>query len=304
MSVKAVGSIIGQTLQRFTEERAHHLGAALAFYTMISLTPLLLVLVGVAGQVFGAEAARGEIVAQIEGAVGQEAAVLIENALRQAGEEEGGRTATLLGVLGLIVGATTVFAQLKMALNAIWGVEPPRGLGFVGSVKNFLVTRVLVFAVLLGIGFLLLVSLVSSAMISAAAAYFNEFLPLPAGTLRLLNMGLSLVIITFVFAYLYRAVPDVRIRWNDVWVGAVVTAVLFTVGKELIGLYLGQSSVGSAYGAAGSLVVLLVWLYYSAQIFFLGAVLTRVYALHSGAEWSTRRGFRIVRSRNREETGT
>lgn len=293
MKLKEVGSLVAEGVTQFLEARGPRLGAALAFYTMISLTPLLVVVVGVAGLVYGEGAARSEIVAQIGGTIGPEAAELVDNALGSADAQQQGLTAAILGVIALLVGATTVFANLKVALNDLWRVQPPPAPSLLVSIRRFLLSRVLVFAVVLGIGFLLLASLVASTAIEAAATYFDEQLPLPAGTLRLINIGLSLVIVTLLFAYLYRTVPDVWVAWSDVWFGAFVTAVLFTLGKYLIGLYLGGASVGSAYGAAGALVVLLVWVYFSAQIFFLGASLTRVYAERFGSRWQTRRGFQF-----------
>lgn len=294
MSPRAIVDLIGGGVQLFVEERGPRLGAALAFYTVISLTPLLMVLVGVAGALYGEDTVRSEIIAQIGATIGPEAAELVDEALGRADARQQGRVAALIGLGALLVGATTVFAQLKMGLNDLWHVRPPKAPSPLAAVRQFLVTRVLVFAVVLGIGFLLLLSLVASAAIEAMATYFDDLLPLPAGTLRLLNLGLSLVLMTLLFAYLYRAVPDVRIRWRDVWFGAIVTSVLFNVGRHAIGIYLGGASVGSAYGAAGALVVLLVWVYFSAQIFFFGAALTRVYAERFGSHWTPRRGFETV----------
>jgi len=293
MKVKTLGSILSEGVTMFIEERGPRLGAALAFYTVISLTPLLVVVVGVAGLLYGEGAARAEIVGQIAETVGPEAAELVDGALGRADARQQGRTAALLGLAALLVGATTVFANLKVALNDLWHVRPPKTEGAVAAIRQFLFSRVLVFAVVLGIGFLLLASLIASAGIEAMATYFDEQLPLPAGTLRLVNLGLSFVLVSLLFAYLYRAVPDVRVAWGDVWFGAAVTGVLFTLGKQLIGIYLGGASVGSAYGAAGALVVLLVWVYFSAQIFFLGASLTRAYAERLGSHWHTRRGFEM-----------
>jgi len=292
MSPREAGAVLAQAGRQFIENKTPRLGAALAFYTVISLTPLLMVAVGVAGWVFGAEAARGEIVGQIEWAVGREAAVLVETALREAGREGQGRTAAILGVIALLVGASTVFVHLKGALNDIWGVTPRENTGgMLRAAGTFLRTRALVFAVVLGIGLLLLATLVLNAALEASVTFFDEHLPLLPGTLRLANAGATLAVVTVLFAYIYRAVPDVWIRWREVWFGAFVTALLFTLGRQLIALYLGRASVGSAFGAAGSFVVLLVWVYYSTQIFFFGAELTKAYALRHGSHWRVRRGF-------------
>ena len=257
---QSVGEMLGETVARFFADQAPRLGAALAYYTVISLAPLLLVFVGIMGQVLGREAARGEIVGQIDGTIGPEAAELVQQALEAAGRDHSGIVATVVGAVGLFIGATTVFANLSGSLNEIWGVEPVPGEGgLLGSIRNFFVNRLTTFAALVGIGFLLLVSFLLSAWIEAAATFFAEELPVPPGTLRLVNLVVSLGVVTLLFAYIYRTIPDVRLAWRDVFTGAFITALLFTLGKYLIGLYLGRSSVGSAYGAAGALVVLLVW---------------------------------------------
>jgi membrane protein len=297
-ALKRIGSIVAEAVQHFGENHVPRLAAALAFYTVISLTPLLLVVVGVAGQIYGEEAARGELVEQIEGAIGTEAAVLVENALSGAEAAGRGVMATIIGIIALIIGATTLFANLKGALNSIWGVEERTQTGgLIGAVREFLVTRLLVFLIVIGVGVLVLLSLVATTVIEAAATFFDDQLPLPPGTLRLINTVASLGIMTVLFAYVYRAVPDVRVQWRHVWFGAIVTAVLFTVGKHFIGLYLGRGTVGTAYGAAGALVVLLVWVYYSSMIFFFGAQLTKVYASRHGSRWRARRGFRLSMGR-------
>ncbi len=295
MTLKAIGGMMGKTITQFMEDNAPRLGAALAYYTVISLAPLLLVFVGVIGQVLGRDAARGEIVGQVEAAIGPEAADLVQQAIEAASQDNSGLIATVVGVFALFIGATTVFANLNGSLNTIWGVEPvPGEAGLLRQVRTFFVYRLFTFAALLGIGFLLVVSLGVSAGIETAATYFADRLPVPPAALRLLNIALSLGVMTVLFAYIYRAIPDVRLAWRDVFSGAFITAVLFTLGKFLIGLYLGRSSVGSAYGAAGALIVLLVWIYYSAQIFFLGAEFTQVYASHRGNLFRPAPGFRMT----------
>lgn len=302
MNLKVIGGLLGETVTRFAADNAPRLGAALAYYTVISLAPLLLVFVGIIGQVLGREAARGEIVEQVRGTIGPEAAELVQQAIEAAGQDSSGLVATVVGVVALFLGATTVFANLNGSLNTIWGVEPVPGEGgLLRAVRNFFVNRLTTFAAVVGIGFLLLVSLGVSAGIEAASRFFADQLPVPPGTLRLVNLVVSVGVVTFLFAYIYRAIPDVRIAWRDVFTGAFITAVLFTLGKYLIGLYLGNSSVGSAYGAAGSLVVLLVWIYYSALIFFLGAEFTQVYARHRGNPFEPSPGFRMAERADAEE---
>ena len=303
MPLKSILGMLGETVTRFVADNAPRLGAALAYYTVISLAPLLLVFVGIMGQVLGREAARDEIVGQINEAIGPEASELVRQALEAAVQDNSGVVATVVGAVVLFIGATTVFVNLSGSLNVIWGVEPVPGEGgLLHQVRDFFVNRLTTFAALLGIGFLLLVSFVVSAWIEAAAAYFADQLPVPPGTLRLVNIAVSLGVVTLLFAYIYRTIPDVRLAWRDVFTGAFITAVLFTLGKYVIGLYLGRSSVGSAYGAAGALIVLLVWIYYSSLIFFLGAEFTQVYANRRGSALQPVEGFQKVGAPKREGT--
>jgi membrane protein len=284
--------VLGEAVSEFLSDGAPRLGAALAYYTVVSLAPLLLVFVGVMGQVLGREAARGEIVGQIDGTIGPEAAELVQQALEAAGRDNSGVVATVVGAVVLFIGATTVFVNLNGSLNTIWGVEPEPGQGgLLRQVGNFFLNRLTTFVALLGIGFLLLVSFIASAGIEAAASFFSDQLPVPPGTLRLVNIGVSLGVVTLLFAYIYRTIPDVRLDWHDVFAGAFITASLFTLGKYFIGLYLGNTSVGSTYGAAGALIVLLVWVYYSALIFFFGAEFTQVYANRRGSALRPAAGF-------------
>jgi membrane protein len=294
MKLKQIGSLFLEAADRFSADMAPRLGAALAFYATISLAPVVLLITAVAGQVFGEEAVRGEIVDQIADVVGLEAAVLIENAIRSAALEADAWVMTLVGAFGLLLAASTLFVNLKMALNTIWGIEPTREGGFVVAIKAFVLRRVIVFGVILGLGFVLIVTVLASTAIEAVGVLFDEVLPVPSIALRGLNALISLGVLTVLFAYIYRTLPDVRIQWNEVWLGALVTAILFTIGKELIAFYMAHSAVGSAYGAAGALIVLLVWIYYSAQIFFFGAELTQVYVMRYGSGWRARRGFHIT----------
>jgi membrane protein len=244
--------------------------AALAFYTIFSLAPVLVVVIALAGAVYGEEAVRGQIVSEFQGLMGRDAALLVQEVLKSAARPASGRIATVAGIFTLLFGATGVFAQLQDALNRIWGVAPKPRAVFTTLLRK----RLLSFAILLGIGFLLLVSLVMSAGLTAAGRWLERFVSVEI--LQVTNFLVSFLVITLLFALIYRVLPDVRLDWQDVWVGALLTSLLFVMGKTLIGLYLGRTGMASAYGAAGSLVVVLLWVYYSALIFFFGAEITHI----------------------------
>jgi membrane protein len=268
-----------QTFQEFGADKVPRLAAALAYYTAFSIAPLLLVVIGIAGLAFGEEAVRGELDNQIAGVVGRQTASVVQELVASANQPGQGLIATIIGVVTLILGAAGVFGQLQDALNTIWGVEgTPQG-GIWGILKS----RLLTFAMLLVIGFLLMVSLVVSAVLSSLNTMVLSRLPLGEVGTQLLNNGISFAVITVLFALIYKVLPQADIRWRDVFIGAAVTSLLFTIGKYLIGLYLGNSTVSSSFGAAGSFVVLLLWIYYSAQILLLGAEFTQVYARMYGA---------------------
>jgi membrane protein len=270
--------LVKDTVKAWSEDNVPRLGAALAFYTLLSLAPLLVVATAVAGLTFGEQAARGQLVAQIKDSVGPEGAAAIQTMLANAYHPAAGIWATVLSGVVLLVGATGLFAELQGTLNTIWGVEPKGGSGVWGAIKG----RLLSFVLVLFIGLLLLALVVLSAVLAAAGRYAGD-VGLPDGVvLRVLDFAVSLGVATLLFAAIYKVLPDAHIRWGDVWVGALVTACLFTLGKYLIGLYLGQSSVASSYGAAGSLAVFLIWVYYSTQILLLGAEFTKVYAGRCG----------------------
>lgn len=255
-------------------DNVSRLAAALAYYTVFSLAPLLVIVVAVAGFVFGEEAARGEIVRQIQSLIGREGAEMVEALIRDAARPGAGIVATVLGLLALALGATGTFAQLQGGLNTVWEVAPRSG----RVLRSLVRTRILSFAMVLGVGFLLLVSLVVTAALQAFGAYLEARLPELLVPLGVLNAVLSFVIITLLFAMIYRTLPDAVVAWRDVWLGSAITSGLFALGKHVIGLYLGNSSVGSAYGAAGTVVILLLWVYYSAQIFYFGAEIAQVHA--------------------------
>jgi len=256
------------------------MGAALAYYTTFSLAPLLIVVIGVAGLIFGANAARGEIVTQIEGMVGPEGAKTIQTLLASASRPSSSILASVIGVMTLFLGASSVFAELQAALDRIWRAPALQySEGWWGLIRS----RLLTFGIVVAIGFLLLVSLAISAALSAVGRWGNTLFPGWDSVLQVLNQMTSFAITTMLFAAAYRILPRVRIEWSDVWVGSIVTAALFTAGKYLIGLYIGRASISSAFGAAGSLVVILVWVYYSAQVFLLGAEFTWVFAHSHGS---------------------
>ncbi len=260
-----------RTVEAWTEDYAPSMGAALSYYALFSIAPMLLIVIGVAGYFFGEQAARGEIFGQIADLIGPQGARAVESLVASARKPESGVLAALIGAALLVTGATTVFGELQNALDRIW--RAPARVQAKGWWK-LLRTRVLSFGMILGIAFLLMVSLVLSAVVSALGDWWG---------LHALDVLLSFALTTVLFAMIYKVIPRVRIAWRDVWMGAAVTAALFAIGKWLIGLYIGRSSAASAFGAAGSLVVLMLWVYYSSQIFLLGAEFTRLYAEEHGS---------------------
>ncbi len=279
MNPKALFELLKGAYNDWSEDKAPRLGASLAYYTVFSLAPLLLIVITIAGLVFGQEAVQGQIVAQIGGLVGDEGAEAIQQMIVGASKPRTGAIATGIGIATLLFGASGVFGALHDALNTIWEVEPKPGRGVLGMIKD----RFLSFTMVLGVGFLLLVALVVSAGLAALGELMRGLLPVPEWVLHVVNVIVAFGITTLLFALIYKILPDVEIRWSDVWTGAAFTALLFTIGKFLLGLYLGKGAVGSAYGVAGSLIVILLWIYYSAQILFFGAEFTQVYANKYGS---------------------
>jgi membrane protein len=261
------------------------LGAALAYYTVFSLAPVLVIAIAVAGAVFGQEAAQGEIVSQIRGLVGEEGATAIQSLIESAGRQSAGGRATFIGLLVLLFGSTSAFSQLQSALNKIWEVPPQARTGIWEVIR----ARFLSFAAVLGTGFLLSVSLVLSAAVAAFGRYGWGWVPAIGPMLELADFIGSMLVHTLLFAMIFKLLPDASIRWREVWLGAGVTAGFFFVGKLAIGLYLGTSEVGAAYGAAGWVILILAWVYYSAQIVLFGAEFTRAYATRSTSPRSRRR---------------
>ena len=270
----AVWQLVRSAVSAWVDDYAASMGAALAFYTLFSIAPLLLIVISVAGLVFGQEAARGEIFGQLSGMLGDDSAKAVESMLVAVNRPGAGIVATLVGIGALVIGATTVFAELQDAMDRIWRA-PTRPQGGLWTLMR---ARLLSLGMVMGIGFLLMVSLVASAGLSALGKWWGPWFGEQAFLAQILNVVVSFGLVTVMFAMIYKVIPRVKIAWRDVWVGAALTALLFTVGKILIGVYIGRSGVASPFGAAGALVVLLLWVYYSAQIFLLGAEFTWVYS--------------------------
>jgi len=281
----------------WVEDKASRLGAALAYYTVFSLAPLLVIVIAVAGFFFGPEAAQGQIAGQIRSVVGEEGAQAVQDMIKHAQHPGASALASAVGVVILLCGAAGLFGQLQDALNTIWEIQPKPGRGVWGFIRD----RFLSFSMVLGTCFLLLVSLVISAALAALGSLFGEWQASVVG--QAVNFVVSFAVITGLFAMIFRFLPDAKIAWRDVWLGAVVTSLLFSVGKFAIGLYLGHSSVGSAYGAAGSLAVLLVWIYYSAQIFLFGGELTKAFADHFGSRIVPKENAEPVSEASRQQEG-
>lgn len=273
-NLRTIYHLFRETVNEFLEDRAPRLGAALAFYTIFSLAPLLIIVITLAGFFFDTETVRSQLLGQFQGLIGADGAELIRGMVEATREEhQRGILATGLGLVVLLFGALGVFGQLQDAFNTIWEVQPREGAGIMRLVQQ----RLLSLTMVLGVGFLLIVSLVISALLASLADFMGQILPGFDIILTLLNLLLSFGILTLLFALMFKYLPDVEIPWGKVWIGAGLTAFLFLIGQFAIGLYLGTTDVGSAFGAAGSLVILLIWVYYSTQILFFGAEFTQVY---------------------------
>jgi membrane protein len=268
-----------QAVWAWWDDNALRLGASLAYYTLFAIAPVLLVAIAIAGLAFGPEAVRGEIVTQLQGLLGRDGASAVQAMLEGASRPQSGVLATVIGSITFVFAATGAFLELQTVLNTIWRVKPRPDANLTAFVRD----RIRSFGIVLAIGFLLLVSLAISAALAAANAWIDRRAPGVPLLWQIINSIVSLAVITALFAMLYRFLPDVKLEWRDVVTGALVTAVLFTVGKQIIGLYLGQSSTASSYGAAGSVIVLLLWVYYSTQIMLVGAEFTRIYAETHGS---------------------
>jgi membrane protein len=274
--------LLKETFGEWNTDNAPRLGAALSYYTVFSLTPVLILVIAVAGVFLGHDAAQGKIVAQLTGLVGKEAAEFLQSAIVKVNQQESGLKASVIGLLTLIVGASGVMVELQGALNTVWKVLPKPAAAR-GSVKRFVRVRVVALALVISLGFLLLVSLVFSALLEGAIHWVGGFVARWAVLGYLVNYGISVGVIALFLALVFKILPDAKVAWKDVWVGATLTSVLFHLGKYAIAVYIGRAGVASTFGAAGALAVLLVWIYYSSQILLLGAEFTRSYANHFGS---------------------
>ena len=278
--VKGALYLIKDAASDWVDAKAPRLGAALSYYTVFALAPVLLVAISVAGLVFGTEAAQGQIIDQLGGLLGTDTARMVQEMLAKSAERKSGIIGTVVGVGTLLVGATAVMIELEAALDAVWKVQPLPNRGIKGLIKE----RILSLGLVLSLGFLLLVSLVTSAVLAGLGSTLEHFsFPGAAIVSQILNNALTLAVVGAFFALLFKYLPNTKIGWRDVWVGALVTSLLFHVGKIAIGIYLGRATVASTFGAAGSLAVLLVWIYYSSQIVLFGASITRLYAERYGS---------------------
>ena len=276
--------LFAQAARAWSDDYAPSMGAAISYYTVFSLAPLLVIVIAIAGAVFGREAVQGQLVAQLSGLIGHRGADLIQSLVAATSDTDKGLVAGVVSGVVLLLGATSVFAELQNALDRVWHVpasQKPKG------VFAILRSRLLSIGLILGLGFLLMVSLAVSAAVAAFGALTSDLLPGAELLLQLVNLAISFGIATVLFAMIFKLMPSTRIAWRDVWVGALTTAALFEVGKFAIGLYLGKSSMTESFAAAGSLVVLIAWVYYAAQIFLLGAEFTKVYAQAHGSRVGT-----------------
>jgi len=282
MKARDFVDLVTETIREWQKDQAARLAAALAYYATFSLAPLLVLVLAIAGLVGGRDAAQGLVMAQIQDLVGEEGREFVQSMIENAATTPTGVTASILGSVTLLVGALGAFNELQNALDRIWDVEPKPITRWSLRVQRFIFKRLLSFSMMLGIGFLLLISLVISAAVAALNEYLGRIPVFSEFVLQILHLIISLGLITLLFAMIFKFIPDIEIRWRNVWLGAAITAILFTIGKTLIGIYLGKAEVGSTFGAAGSLAVLMIWIYYSSQILFLGAEFTQVFTKRSG----------------------
>jgi membrane protein len=290
--LRAAWTLLKTTGNDFMADNSLRLAAALAYYALLSLAPLVVLAIALAGFAVDEQSARGAIARELGGVVGSEGAQAVQTIVRSAHAPTAGVLSTVVGIIVLLFGASGVFSELQSALDTVWQVAPKPGRGLKGIVRD----RLFSFAMVMGVAFLLLVSLILSAGLSAVGHFFEHLLPGGEAVWQLLNFLISLAVVSALFAVMFKTVPDAKVSWRDAWVGGAMTSVLFGIGKFLIALYLGKSSVSSAYGAAGSLVLLVIWVYYSACILLFGAQFTQAYA--------TRFGRRIEPTENAEQLAT
>ncbi|HYD33575.1 MAG TPA: YihY/virulence factor BrkB family protein [Methylophilaceae bacterium] len=279
-SIRASVGVAILTVTEWLDNRASSKAAALAFYTLFSMAPILVLAVALAGYFFGTEAAEGEMLTQLRGLVGENGAEAAQAMLAAARDKEAGLISTLIATALLIIGATTVFAELKVSLDELWEVQPKEE---ESGILSLIRTRLLSFGIVLVLGFLLMVSLVVSALLAVLENYLGNLWGLSTELFTAISWTFSFFVISFLFSVIYKMLPSIPLSWHDVWIGAIATAGLFMLGKYLIGLYLGNSGVTSSFGAAGSVIALMLWVYYSASVFFLGAEFTRIYAQRFGS---------------------
>lgn len=280
MTLRSVGRLFLEAVKGWWNHNVPRLGASLSYYTIFALAPVLLVAIAVAGAAFGEDAVRGRVVGELEDLTGRSSAQVVQQLLARSADQEAGTLASVIGGATFLLTSTGVFLELQNAFNQIWGVKAaPQA-----NVISFVRQRVISFGLVLAIGFLLLVSLAVSAALAAAGDWLSGRVPAASFAVQAGNFGISFLVVTVLFALLYKVLPDVRLEWEDVWVGGAVTALLFSIGKYLIGVYLGQTAPSSSYAAAGSFLVFLLWVYYSSQIVLLGAEFTRAWSERDGAQ--------------------
>jgi membrane protein len=298
-SPKFLFRMLKATYREWSNDQVPRMGAALSYYTIFSIAPLLVIAIAIAGFVFGEKAVQGQITSEIQGLIGPESARAVQTMIQSAHKPAHGVIATIIGVVVLLLGASGVFGEMQTALNLIWKVDISSKTG----VWNLIRQRFLSFGMVLGIGFLLLVSLMLSAGLSAAAGYLESYLHIPAAIFEAFDFVFSLAIIAALMAAIFKFLPDVKVPWGDVWIGGILTSILFTIGKFLIGFYIGKSVNMSAYGAAASVVVILAWIYYSAQLLYFGAEFTYVYSNECGSQSAIGNKERLATRRIRQLQG-
>lgn len=274
-SVKTFLSLLIKSGKGWSDDKVTVWSAALSYYTVFSLAPLVLIIVSIAGLVLGRQAVQGELMGQLSGILGESGSSFVQKTVEHSANTSANIISAVISVVTLILGATGVFGQLKQTLNVIWGIETKKSNGILGIIRD----RILSVSMILVIGFLLIISLVASSVISLIQTYFASYLPFPSSIIELINFLVSYALIAVLFSLIYKILPDVQTKWRYVLVGGALTSLLFTIGKTLLGIYIGSSSVTSTYGAAASLVVILIWVYYASQILFFGAEFTKYYAL-------------------------
>jgi membrane protein len=281
VTVKGIWQVLKDSFKGFSDDRITKLSGALAYYTVFSFGPLLIVLIFLAGIILGQDAAQGQVYSQMKDFVGPDAAAQLQEIIKNASISGKGNIAAIIGFVTLLIGATTIFAEIQDSINFIWGLKPKPRLGWL----KMLINRLLSFSVLVSLGFLLLVSLAVSTLIDAISKrLMNAFPDVTVVVFYIINLLITLIVTASLFAIIFKVLPDAKIKWKDVIAGSIATAILFMLGKFLISLYISKTNVGSTYGTAGSLAVLLVWIYYSAIILYFGAEFTKAYAIRFGSE--------------------